>query len=151
MDRIYVFKDETLINQPRSVVFNFFSEAVNLELLTPPWLRFRILSNLPITMSKGVQIKYRLQLYHIPLKWLTEISLWEPPFRFIDKQLKGPYKLWIHLHQFEDTDTGTRMIDELKYAIPPVPFRHFITHHFVANRINEIFSYRKKMILEYFS
>src|SRR5579875_3215737 len=90
------------IPRPRAEVFPFFAEAANLEQITPPFLRFRILTPAPVAMHAGTLIDYQLHLYGIPFRWKTRIEAFEPPEYFIDVQLSGPYKLWHHRHDFEE-------------------------------------------------
>jgi ligand-binding SRPBCC domain-containing protein len=99
-------------------VFPFFADAHNLEAITPPLLRFRVVTPRPIPMGVGTLIQYRLRLHGIPVSWLTSIQAWDPPYRFVDTQLRGPYALWHHTHTFEPTeDGGTLMTDTVRYAI----------------------------------
>src|SRR5215218_9279106 len=77
------FATEIWLPRSRDEIFQFFSDAANLEALTPPWLNFQILTP-SIVLRPGVRIDYRLRLYGIPLRWQSEISRWEPPERFVD-------------------------------------------------------------------
>ncbi|MBD3225140.1 MAG: CDP-paratose 2-epimerase, partial [Caldithrix sp.] len=120
------FYSESWIERPVDEVFEFFSHAENLQVITPPWLSFQILTPQPISMAAGTLIDYRLKLYGLPMKWKTEISVWEPPYRFIDAQLKGPYKKWVHEHRFIADNGGTRITDSVDYAIPGGPFSYMI-------------------------
>lgn len=97
-------------------LFPFFANASNLETITPPWLGFRILTPLPITMGSGAEIDYRLTLHGIPIRWTTRITAWEPPRRFVDEQVRGPYRVWRHEHSFEPLEGGTLMTDRVEYA-----------------------------------
>ena len=96
-----------ILGHPREKVFEFFSKAENLGLLTPPWLRFTIVSPLAIEMNVGALIEYRIRLYGIPMRWTTDIAEWDPPRMFEDTQIRGPYRKWVHRHTFEETDKGT--------------------------------------------
>ncbi len=146
--RAYVLKTVTCLPKSRSEVFDFFSDAFQLERITPPWLNFRILTPAPIDIGKGCLIDYRIRLRGIPIRWQTEISEWEPNERFVDRQLRGPYLLWEHLHVFEHVPEGTRMTDEVRYRVPGGDVIHRL---FVKNDLEKIFSYRKQAMLEIFS
>ena len=98
-------------------VFPFFADAHNLEALTPPFLNFSIRSEGPIEMREGTLIAYRIKLHGIPLGWRTRIDVWEPPVRFVDRQLRGPYRLWRHEHRFEAQGNTTLVIDEVAYRV----------------------------------
>ena len=102
----------------REELFPFFADAYNLEAITPPWLRFRVLTPGAIEMRPGALIEYRLRLHGLPVSWLTRIEVWEPPHRFVDEQLRGPYRLWRHEHTFEpDGAGGTLARDHVEYQI----------------------------------
>jgi ligand-binding SRPBCC domain-containing protein len=148
--KTYFFKQETHIPHPLETVFHFFSNAENLNRLTPPHLDFEILTPLPIQMAEGTLIDYQLKIYKIPIKWKTKIIAWEPPYRFIDAQLKGPYRKWIHEHKFEATDDRTKMTDTVEYAIPGGIFSPAINNLFVRRDIQKIFNFRESQLLTIF-
>src|SRR5277367_5549628 len=100
----FTLHNEQWLPRPRSEVFPFFSEARNLEELTPPWLNFEVLTPPPLVMKPGLLIDYRIRVHGIPIRWRTEILTWEPPERFVDTQLSGPYTLWHHTHTFTERD-----------------------------------------------
>ena len=144
----YILKRELTLDLPRTVVFDFFADAGNLERITPPELNFHIITPQPIDIRKGALIDYRLKLRGFPVTWRTEISVWEPPFRFVDQQLKGPYKQWIHTHTFTEIDPGTTLIeDEVRYRLPMEPLGD-IAHFMVRRELEYIFNFRQKAVAE---
>lgn len=144
-DRLH---SEVTLDRSLDEVFDFFADAANLEAITPPELRFRILTPGPIEMRQGTLIEYRLSLYGVPFRWLTEISIWEPGERFVDRQLRGPFGLWIHEHRFEALGPSkTRIRDEVHYAVPLEPFGR-LAHPLVRRKLDRIFSYREQRVAE---
>ncbi len=129
---------------PVERVFPFFADAGNLEAITPPWLNFRIVTAQPIEMRKGALIDYAIRLRGIPVRWRTEITLWEPPHRFVDEQIRGPYRLWRHEHIFEPTgEDATRMIDLVTYQLPRAPVLGGLLHRLVVRPdLEKIFKFR---------
>jgi ligand-binding SRPBCC domain-containing protein len=140
----YILQRESLTDQPISAVFDFFSQAENLEKITPPWLRFRMLTPPPIEMLRGATIAYQLRVRGIPVKWLTEIERWDPPCEFVDVQVQGPYKLWRHTHRFSEVAGGTRMVDNVDYALPFGPLGRLVHWLQVAHDLSDIFDYREQ-------
>ncbi len=130
---------EFLLPLPIDSVFDFFADASNLESITPPSLRFRITTPKPIQMSAGTLIDYRLRLHRIPIRWRTEISDWNPPYRFIDSQLRGPYRRWVHTHEFSECDEGTLVRDSVSFIAPG---GRLIRKHLVQPELVSIFQYR---------
>ena len=146
----YVFRAEQFVPRPLNEVFDFFSKAENLQKLTPEWLHFRILSVDPTPVRKGTLIKYSLRWRVVPIHWTTEIIEWDPPHRFVDVQLKGPYKLWHHEHRFASEGTGTRISDEVRYALPFGVFGSIAHKLKVKNDVKTIFAYRTKAVRQLF-
>ncbi len=116
-DRGYVLEAKTRLSRTVEEVFDFFGNAHNLERLTPSFLRFEVLTPDPIIMREGTLIDYRLSLRGIPVSWRSEISAWEPPHRFVDVLVKGPYRRWVHEHRFEESGGGTLMTDRVEYSV----------------------------------
>jgi hypothetical protein len=142
----YVLQREQIIPRSRRETFAFFSDAFNLERITPPFLNFRILSARPIAMAPGARIEYRLSLYGIPFNWSTLIESWEPEERFTDRQLRGPYSLWHHTHTFEEiAPNRTRVRDTVRYQIPFGPLGRLAHWMFVERSLKQIFDYRAQM------
>jgi ligand-binding SRPBCC domain-containing protein len=144
----FVFQSELWLPAPRDRVFKFFADASNLETLTPKWLRFEIVTPLPIAMRAGALIDYRLKVHGFPIRWRTEITRWNPPHDFEDVQLRGPYALWQHTHTFAERDNGTVCHDHVRYR--PVGGA-LINTLFVRRDIERIFQFRKQRLLEIFN
>jgi len=134
------------VPNPLPVVFAFFSRAENLQQITPPWMQFRILTPPPIDMKQGATIAYALRVRGIPVRWLTEITYWNPPFEFIDDQAKGPYKFWRHTHRFSEVAGGTLIVDMVEYALPLGVIGRLVHRLQVAQDIAKIFDYRAKRV-----
>ncbi len=136
------------LNVPREEAFAFFADAGNLERITPPELNFHIITPQPIDIKQGTLIDYELRMRGFPVKWRTEISGWEPPFRFVDQQLRGPYSQWIHTHTFTELEPSkTQIQDEVRYRLPLEPFGD-IAHFFVRRELEYIFDFRQKTVVE---
>jgi ligand-binding SRPBCC domain-containing protein len=131
--------------------FRFFSRAENLEQITPPWMRFRILTPATVEMKQGATISYSLRVRRMPLHWLTEIESWNPPFEFIDVQAKGPYKFWRHTHRFSEIDGGTSVVDIVTYALPFGPLGRLVHRLQIARDLSRIFDYRAQRVQALFS
>jgi ligand-binding SRPBCC domain-containing protein len=150
MSRRHVLERTQILRRPRSEVFAFFSDARNLEAITPDFLRFRVVTPAPIPMAEGALIDYRLSLHGAPLRWRTRIEAWVPGERFVDLQLSGPYRLWRHTHTFEDVPEGTRMSDRVEYELPFGPLGSLAHALFVRRQVEAIFDHRRKVIAERF-
>lgn len=131
---------------PRTEVFAFFADAANLERLTPPELQFSIITELPIVMATGTLIEYRLKLFGVPFTWKTLIAAWSPPDYFIDEQLEGPYRQWIHRHTFTDGPDGSTIIDdEVRFRLPIAPLGE-AAYPIVKKQLERIFDYRQEAV-----
>ncbi|MEZ5308245.1 MAG: SRPBCC family protein [Pyrinomonadaceae bacterium] len=142
----HVLRRVQIVNSPIEETFEFFSDAGNLEKITPPELEFNIITPLPIAIETGTLIDYKLYLWNIPITWRTEISEWEPPHRFVDRALRSPYKQWIHLHRFTSLEDGrTEMEDYVRYRLPIEPFGD-VMHWFVRGELERIFDFRSDAV-----
>jgi ligand-binding SRPBCC domain-containing protein len=131
-----------LVPLPVEEAFAFFADAFNLEAITPPWLRFRILTPRPIAMGEGAMIDYRLQLHHVPCRWHTRIETWVPGRRFVDRQLSGPFSRWEHTHTFESRPEGTLIRDLVVYQMPLGPLGELARRLLIGRDLERIFDYR---------
>lgn len=144
----YELSTDAWLPRPLDDVFSFFADAGNLERLTPWWLKFRIITPRPIDMRAGTIIDYRLRVRGVPIRWQSEITVWQPPHRFVDEQRRGPYRVWIHEHTFADEAGGTRARDRVEYAVPGGTLVHKL---FVGPDLRRIFSYRGEAMRQMFS
>lgn len=140
---LHTFATEQWLPAPRAQLFAFFADAANLDALTPPWLHFRILTPLPVAMRRDTLIDYRLRVHGLPIRWRTRIAAWEPDTRFVDEQLRGPYRLWVHEHRFQTSGPGTLMRDTVRYAVPLDPILH---RRFIRPDIERIFAFRTQAL-----
>jgi ligand-binding SRPBCC domain-containing protein len=144
--RSHVFTAEQRIDRPLAEVFEFFSRAGNLERITPPWLSFTIAGDEPAEVAAGTVIEYRLRLRGLPLRWVSRIDTFEPEHLFVDRQLKGPYKLWVHRHEFEADGAGTIIRDEVHYQLP-LGILGALAHMISVRRdLERIFAYRQQAV-----
>jgi ligand-binding SRPBCC domain-containing protein len=146
--RTYQLQASVWLPQPREQIFGFFSEPKNLERITPPWLRFEILSPAEFAVDRGTRIDYRLRVRSMPLRWQSEIIVWEPPTRFVDQQTRGPYRVWIHEHTFSEHQGGTIAGDNVVYAVPG---GKLVQKLFVAPDLDRIFHYRHEILQSIFN
>jgi hypothetical protein len=135
-----------IVPLPVEDAFAFFADASNLEALTPPWLRFRILTPGPIAMEKGATIEYVLTTRRLPVCWLTEIVEWQPGRRFVDRQVEGPFRLWEHTHTFEERHDGTLIRDTVLYRMPYGALGAIAHRVVVARDLERIFDYRRDAV-----
>ncbi|MBN1211846.1 MAG: SRPBCC family protein [candidate division Zixibacteria bacterium] len=140
-----------LVKKPLEEVFAFFERPENLSKITPSSLGFEILTPEPIAMQTGAIIDYTVKPLGTRLHWRTLITNYEPPYKFVDVQLKGPYKFWHHTHTFEQTVEGTLITDRVRYILP-FGFLGRLAHGLLVKRqLEYIFDYRRRIIEKYFS
>ncbi len=146
--KVHTLEREQHLAAAPSEVFPFFADPANLERITPPVLRFEVLTPSPLEMRIGTLIRYRLRVHGIPIDWLTRIDDWEPGVRFVDTQLVGPYKLWHHAHTFEEHEGGTLMRDVVHFALPAWPLGE-LALPILRRDLNAIFDHRRDAVAYY--
>ncbi|HET7417117.1 MAG TPA: SRPBCC family protein [Solirubrobacterales bacterium] len=147
MSHVHLLERQQRVEIPIDRAFGFYGDAHNLERITPPWLGFEVVTPRPIEMGPGTLIEYRLRLHRIPVRWRTRIEAWEPPHRFVDAQIKGPYSLWEHTHEFEaDGPEATVISDRVRYSIPFGPLGELANRLLVRRDLAQIFDYRRDAV-----
>jgi ligand-binding SRPBCC domain-containing protein len=146
--KAYILKRQQTIPRPLDEVFNFFKQPDNLEKITPSSVGFTILTPRPITMQVGTVLEYTIRLLGLPVRWTTLISVYDPPHRFVDVALAGPYSFWHHTHTFEKNDQGTIMSDEVHYSLPFGIFGRIAHFLWVERQLEHIFNYRMRIIAD---
>ena len=145
--KIRKFSCSLFLPRPLDEVFPFFSDAHNLEQITPSWLNFKVLTPSPVEMKPGTLIDYKIRLRGLPIRWQSEITIWEPGVRFVDEQRRGPYRQWHHEHRFESRDGGTLCTDVVHYAV----WFDFMVHALLIRPdIERIFAFRQKELARLF-
>jgi ligand-binding SRPBCC domain-containing protein len=147
----YVLEREQVLPVGVDEAFAFFGDALNLQRITPAWLHFRVVTPEPIAMAAGTLIAYRLRLHGLPVRWLTRIETWEPGVRFVDVQLRGPYALWHHTHEFTAQGAQTLMRDRVRYALPLGPLGRAAHAVLVRRDLERIFDFRQAAVAAHFA
>ncbi|MBV2168767.1 MAG: TIGR01777 family oxidoreductase [Bdellovibrio sp.] len=140
------FYAEQFVPEPPEKIFSFFQDAHNLEKITPPTLNFHIERISTPEVKQGTLIDYRLKIHGVPAAWKTEIDEWQPPYKFVDNQLRGPYRLWHHTHEFRPFCGGTLLVDRVRYRLPLGYIGWLMGANFVRQDVENIFAFRRKFI-----
>jgi ligand-binding SRPBCC domain-containing protein len=143
---VHVLEREQFVPRPVDQVFAFFAQARNLERITPPWLRFEVLTPGPIEMGPGTLIRYRLRVHAVPVRWSSRIEEWDSGRLFVDRQLRGPYRLWHHRHEFVPSAEGTVVRDRVRYALPLGRLGELAHAAFVRRDLEQIFDFRRAAV-----
>ncbi len=152
----YRLERRLLVPRPLEAVFPFFADARNLARITPPGLGFEIIGSsdgdetVPIRMRTGLRIHYRIRPLGVPQRWTSEITVWEPPHRFVDEQVRGPYRRWVHEHTFRETHGGTEIADRVEYEMPFGPLGRLAHALLVKRQLEEIFAFRERVTRQTF-
>jgi ligand-binding SRPBCC domain-containing protein len=142
----YLLERDQLVPRPVHEVFDFFAQARNLERITPPWLRFELLAGDPLPIAAGTLIHYRLRLHGVPLRWISRIEEWESERAFVDRQLRGPYRLWHHRHEFIPHGDATVVRDRVRYTLPLGRLGRLAHVAFVRRDLERIFDFRRDAV-----
>jgi len=146
--RTHILQRSQVVPLPRPDVFSFFADARNLEAITPRFLRFQILPPVPSSIETGTRIDYRLSLFGVPFRWRTRIAAWEPGFRFVDVQERGPFALWHHTHAFADVEGGTLVSDQVEYRLPLGALGDLAHPIMVGRTLSRVFDHRRDRVAE---
>ncbi|HUB76878.1 MAG TPA: SRPBCC family protein [Solirubrobacteraceae bacterium] len=134
---------EQLVSCGVREVAEFFSRPANLALLTPPGMRFELLTPEPLEMADGTLIEYRVRVRGIPIRCVSQIEDWRPGSGFADRQLRGPYRHWLHRHRFEAAEGGTRIVDDVDYELRLAPLGDIFAGPLVRRDLARIFDFRQ--------
>ena len=144
---IHTLRREQVVDAPPDAVFAVFADPLKLEAITPPLLRFAVITPPPIAMGVGTFIQYRLRVHGVPVRWDTLIQAWEPPHRFVDVQVHGPYRLWHHTHELSPLDGDrTLMRDTVRYALGFGALGALAHRMIVRRDLETIFAYRAQRV-----
>jgi ligand-binding SRPBCC domain-containing protein len=144
--RVHRLEREQVLRRSLHDVFEFFAQARNLERITPDWLRFEVRTPGQIQMGEGTLIEYRLRVHRVPLRWVSRIELWEEDRCFVDRQIRGPYRLWHHRHEFSAVPAGTRVRDRVDYALALGAVGELAHPLFVRRDLERIFDHRHQAV-----
>jgi ligand-binding SRPBCC domain-containing protein len=145
---VHLLEREQLVPRPVDEVFDFFAQARNLERITPPWLGFEVLTPGPVEMRSGTLIEYRLRVHAVPVRWISRIEEWDSGRLFVDRQLRGPYRLWHHRHEFVASAEGTVVRDRVRYALPLGRLGELAHAAFVRRDLERIFDFRRAAVAQ---
>ncbi len=143
---VHVLERVQVIARPVDEVFSFFARASNLERITPSWLRFRLVGRKPAEMGVGTRLEYLLHVHGVPVRWISSIDVWEPGHCFVDRQIRGPYALWVHTHVVEPHPDGTLSRDRVRYALPLGLLGEVAHRLLIRGDLERIFDYRHQAV-----
>jgi ligand-binding SRPBCC domain-containing protein len=150
-DLMYQLKRQQLVKTDMATCWDFFSSPGNLQKITPKYMGFDVLTEVPEKMYEGLMIEYRVRpLLGIPMNWITEITHVKEHHFFVDEQRKGPYRIWHHEHHFETMDNGVLMSDIVSYELPFGILGKIAHPILVQRKLNEIFDFRFEIVEEIF-
>lgn len=148
---MYQIKRTQFVKTDLATCWDFFSSPNNLQVITPDYMGFKVLTSVPDKMYEGLMIAYKVSpLMKIPLNWVTEIKYVHDAQFFVDEQRTGPYKMWHHEHHFKTVDGGVEMTDIVSYELPLGFLGRFAHWLFVRKQLEGIFEYRFKKVDELF-
>jgi ligand-binding SRPBCC domain-containing protein len=146
----YILESRLWLPRPRDEVFRFFADPRNLSAVTPPWLGFTLLSSPPVALEAGAVFDCRIRWLGIPLRWRSLFREYDPPYRFVDVQVLGPYARWEHRHMFREGQGGTWVEDRITYRLPLGPLGRLLHALCVGRQLGAIFAYRDRRLGELF-
>ena len=144
----YRLERRQVVPRPLEETFAFYADPRNLAHITPRWLHFRMLCGEALTMRRGLRVHYRIRPLGFPQRWTSEITEYDPPHRFVDEQVLGPYRTWRHIHEFRAVGGGTEIIDVVEYELPLGAVGRAAHALFVARQLRAIFAHRARVIAE---
>jgi len=148
---MYQLKRTQFVKTDLATCWNFFSSPNNLNKITPKEMGFDVLTEGAENMYEGLMIEYKVRpLLNIPLRWITEITHVKHQQYFVDEQRKGPYKIWHHEHHFREVEGGVEMTDIVSYELPFGILGKLVHPLLVKKKLDQIFSYRFKIVDELF-
>ena len=152
MPKIYQLHSEITIKTDLDTAWDFIGSPKNLDLITPDDMIFEIVSDLPEEMHEGLLVEYRVG---IPIlgkqNWLSELKHIRERHSFVDEQLVGPYKLWLHYHEISKVEDGVRFVDHVNYIMPFGPLGEIARAIYVKRQLKRIFDYRTEAMIQHFT
>mgnify|MGYP002642085513 CR=1 FL=1 len=142
----HVLERKQLIQADILEAFRFFEDPRNLELITPPWLHFEVVSSSHSQVQRGTEIAYRLRWQILPMSWRSRIAEYEPGVMFSDEMLEGPYRSWYHEHLFEEVEDGVEITDVVTYRLPFGPLGRLVHSVLIRAQLEAIFDFRQEVI-----
>jgi ligand-binding SRPBCC domain-containing protein len=143
----HILASRVWLPKPRAEVFAFFAEPANLALITPRWLGFRLLE--PASpLGPFAILDYRIRWMGLPLRWRTFIREFDPPARFVDVQVRGPYGRWEHRHLFVEERGGTWVDDRVTYRLPLGLLGRALHDLLVGRQLAAIWAHRRRRIAD---
>lgn len=148
--KIHTLRCEMVVSKSLPETFSIFEDPLNLAKITPSWLSFQVTTPGPIELRKGTEINYRIKWLGVPMSWTTVFTEYEPPFLFVDEQVKGPYSLWRHRHTFKPISEGTLVGDDVEYSLPFGPLGELVHGVIVRRQVLGIFRFRQEQLRKLF-
>lgn len=122
-------------------LFAFHERPDALALLTPPFAPVRVISPAP-SLAKGAEAVLELGLAGpFKVRWHARHTVYEPPHRFVDVQVAGPFRAWRHEHIVRAGGDGAVLIDQVDFELPLRPLSNPALP-IVRAQLEKMFTYR---------